>query len=106
MTEETLDEYIHINKLYLKLIGLWPAEKNDAAWTIYINKIRVFVLISLLWTLLVLPMLLDIYIVWGNSFAIFQNACMSIHTLSVCLKFTHVAVNQTVFKVLLLFCAI
>lgn len=100
MVKESLENYIYINKFYLTLIGLWPNEKSDSLWRTYIHKFHSLLFASLLWTLLLLPMLLDIYIVWGNNYALFQNISMTVHGVSVCLKFTHIATNQTTFKVL------
>lgn len=99
MTEEKFENYMYINKLYLGLIGLWPNEKSDTVWLCYIYKFRLFAFPCFLWILQLLPMLLDLYIVWGNNYALFQNMCMTIHVLSVCLKYTHIATNQALFKV-------
>lgn len=101
MTEEKFEDYIYINKFFLRFIGLWPNGENNTAWRKFIYKFRLFLFPSLLWSLLFLPMLLDVYVVWGNNYAIFQNLCMTVHAFCICLKFTHIAANQTALKVLL-----
>lgn len=101
MTEEKFEDYIYVNMLYLKLIGLWPTQESDTVWTIYMHKFRLFLYAFFLWILLLVPLLIDIYFVWGNTFAILQNLCMTIHAFAACYKYTHVAANQTNFKVLL-----
>lgn len=106
MAKEELEDYIYINKVYLKLIGLWPYENNDKLLTIYLHKFRLLVFSSLLWIFFFVPLILDVYIVWGNSYAIFQNMSMTVHVFSVCLKFTYVASNQANFKVQILYYAI
>lgn len=105
MSNEKFDDYIYINRLYLKLIALWPNEENNIVRRIFFHKFRLFIFAIFLWILLLLPLLLDLYVVWGNSYAIFQNVCLTIHAFAVCLKFTHVAMNQTEFKVLM-YCSI
>ncbi|XP_051164632.1 odorant receptor 22a-like isoform X2 [Leptopilina boulardi] len=101
MANEKFEDYIYINKFYLIFIGLWPIQDNDALWKIYFHKFHLFTFTLCFWMLLLLPAILDIYIVWGNSYALIQNLFMTIHLLSLSLKFTHVAINQTVFKELL-----
>lgn len=99
MTEEKFEDYIQINKMYLSLLGLWPLSDKASSWRNCINKFHAIAIIILLLTLLIPPMILDLYFVWGDINAVVQNLCLTVHGIFIVLKFIHVISNKNIFKV-------
>ncbi|XP_015604269.1 uncharacterized protein LOC107272058 isoform X3 [Cephus cinctus] len=91
------DNYILLNKFGLRLLGLWPIPEDSAKWKFTLKKLHVSLVYVLLLSLLV-PQLLDLYILWGDVDANVENLCTSLTTFTVLAKLTNIVASRGVFQ--------
>ena len=100
MKEDTnFDDYVYLNKIFLSIVGLWPLTNGKSTWRKNIQNFHMFTVYFLLFFGLLMPQLLDMYMMWGNMSAIVQNICNTFHAIMLLLKFPHLISKMNTFKV-------
>ncbi|XP_051156417.1 uncharacterized protein LOC127278655 isoform X2 [Leptopilina boulardi] len=97
MTEK-FENYIYINKMYLTLLGIWPLHDKASYLRLTIHKFHPVTIIMSIAIFLVIPMLFDLYMVWGDFNAVVQNLCLTVHSVNTLIKFSHIVTKKKLIK--------
>lgn len=96
---EKFEDYIYINKMYLTLIGIWPLHDKASKFRIIIHNFHPVIIIISITIFLVIPMLLDLFMVWGDFNAVVQNLCLTAHSVNTIIKFSFSVKKKKLIKV-------
>lgn len=100
---EKFEDYIYINKIYLTFLGIWPLDDKASYSRRIIHKFHPVAIIVSISIFLFIPMLLDLFIVWGDFNAVVQNLCLTVHTVNTIIKFSHIVSRKKLIKVRIYF---